>query len=286
MAVLGSTAFAAQSFAYDTAIKCSQCDEWNASQKPFRIFGNTYYVGAAGLSAILIDTGDGLILLDGGLPQTAAVIDANVTELGYSQADIRFIGLSHAHYDHAGGLAALQRLSKAKVLTSAAAKDALRSGNVLADDPQFGMGAENTGFPAVSDVKVIEDGDSVSIGDVSVRAIYTPGHTPGGVTWAWSSCEKEQCIAFVYADSLSAVSATGFRFAAGGLAGAGEKLRESAETIAALECDIFLSPHPFFFGMQEKLRDKGPLNPFIDDQGCTAYAESSLAQLARRLATE
>ena len=291
VAVLGSATSVAQAFEYDTAIDCSLCDQWNAPQKPFRIYGNTYYVGAVGLSAILIDTDDGLILIDGGLPQTAAVIDANIRELGFSVEDIRFIGLSHAHFDHAGGLAALQRLSKAKVLTSRAAADVLRSGNLLNDDPLFDMGSLNTGFPAVNAVETIDDGDTLSIGNASISAIYTPGHTTGGVTWVWSSCEQERCLNIVYADSLSAVSANGFRFTAGNSTGAGEQLRGSAEVIAALDCDIFLSPHPFFFGMREKLDHAGsdnPFidNPFIDDQGCKVFAETSLAALERRLASE
>lgn len=268
---------------FDPAIDCRQCEEWNAPQTPFRIYGNTYYVGAAGLSAILIDSGDGLILLDGGLPQTAAVIRDNIVELGFSLTDIRFIGLSHAHFDHAGGLAAMQRLSGAEVLTSSAAAAALRSGNLLADDPQFGMGTEHTGFPAVGSVEIIDDGDSIPLGIVDLRAIYTPGHTPGGVTWTWSSCEQDQCVSIVYADSLSAVASDDFQFSANP---SGEQLRRSAGIIAAIDCDIFLSPHPFYFNMGKKLEYEGSANPFINNNGCKAYAEVALAQLGRRLAAE
>ena len=290
------TAYGQQPFEYDAAIDCYSCDEWNAPQKPFQIFGNTYYVGAAGLSSILIDTGDGLILLDGGLPQTAAVIAENVSELGFSAADIRLIGLSHAHYDHAGGLAALQRLSGAIVMTSAQSAVALRTGKLSGDDPQFILDDESGGFPAVTLVEEIEDGDSMSVGDVRIRANYTPGHTPGGITWSWQSCEAHRCLSVVYADSLSAVSSPDFKFSSskssssksskGGSDGVGETLRRSIELVAKLDCDIFLAPHPFYFDLQKKTGEQGELNPFVDPQGCREYADAAMAGLNRRLESE
>jgi metal-dependent hydrolase (beta-lactamase superfamily II) len=91
----------------DPPIDCRSCASWNEGQAPFRIFGNTYYVGTAGLAVILIDTGDGLILLDGALPQSVPLIASNMEALGFSLTDVRLVALSHAHYDHAGGIAAL-----------------------------------------------------------------------------------------------------------------------------------------------------------------------------------
>src|SRR5690348_17958744 len=83
--------------------------EWNAPQKPFRIYGSTWYVGPHGLSAILVDTGKGLALFDGDLPESAPQIEAHLRELGFRVRDIKWIFNSHAHADHAGGIAALQQ---------------------------------------------------------------------------------------------------------------------------------------------------------------------------------
>ena len=99
----------------DPAKECAQCAAWNVPQQPFRIFGNTYYVGTAELSAILVAGDDGLVLLDGALPQSAALIAANIEALGFELADVRLIVNSHTHFDHAGGIAALQRASGAAV---------------------------------------------------------------------------------------------------------------------------------------------------------------------------
>ncbi|MBT8086918.1 MAG: MBL fold metallo-hydrolase, partial [Gammaproteobacteria bacterium] len=95
----------------DEAIICDNCERWNEAQDPFRIHGNTWYVGTQGLTSLLVESDDGLILIDGGLPQSASLIDANIRKLGFETRDIKAILLSHAHFDHAGGVAALQRLT-------------------------------------------------------------------------------------------------------------------------------------------------------------------------------
>jgi metallo-beta-lactamase class B len=273
----------------DPAIACQACDDWNASQEPFRVYGNTFYVGTAGLSAILIASNDGLILLDGGLPQSAPLIDANMRSLGYRIEDVKLIGNSHTHFDHAGGIAALQRASGAIVVAGERAAVALRDGGPTEDDPQFAFGPEANGFPRIDDVVVVEDGETLRIGDVELTARFTPGHTPGGTTWTWRSCEGPRCFDIVYADSLNAVSAPGFRFSGGdGTPGVGDSLRRSIALIENLSCDILLSPHPGLFGMSAKLtlREQGAAAPFVDPPTCSTYAAAASERLDTRLAEE
>lgn len=267
----------------DKSSSCENCDSWNEYQEPFRIYGNTWYVGVAGLSSILIETQSGLVLIDGALPQSAALIDANIRKLGFDPLDISTILVSHAHHDHVGGVAALQRLSGARVISSVAGAVALQSGMLQQDDPQFVQGQVSGSFPAVQNVMSVDNGESVTVASVSFEAIYTPGHTPGGMSWSWESCVLDTCYDIVYADSMTAVSATGYRFT-DGIAAA--QIIESTATVAALDCDILLSPHPFFFGMQDKLelRDEG--NPFINNVACAIYSETMLGWLEQRLHSE
>ena len=122
-------------FRADAPTTCTACEEWNAPHEPFRVFGNTYYVGVAGLSAVLIASDDGHILLDGGLPQSAPFIDASLRKLGFRTGDIRLIVNSHAHFDHAGGIAALQRASGARVAASESSARAISRGQILPTTP-------------------------------------------------------------------------------------------------------------------------------------------------------
>ena len=267
----------------DAAFECSNCERWNMPQEPFRLYGNTWYVGTAGLSSILIETGSGLILVDGGLPQSAAIIDANIRSAGFDPLKITAILVSHAHFDHAGGVAALQRLTGATVYTSVEGAKALQSGKLQSDDPQYQYGPESTSFAAIKNVVALADRETVTIGDVDVTAVYTPGHTPGGVSWSWESCALGSCYDVVYADSLTAVSAEGYRFSAGPAA---NQIIESAGAISELNCDILLSPHPFFFGMQDKLEKRDEGNPFVNNVACMIYAEIALDWLQQRLDSE
>lgn len=271
----------------DKPINCSSCEDWNRSQEPFRVFGNTYYVGVAGLSSILIASGDDLILIDGGLPQSAPRIDENIRALGFKTDRIGLILNSHAHYDHAGGIAALQRASGAEVAASATGAKALERGEPVEEDPQYGFPRESKAFPPVKPVRAVGDGVTLRVGALSVTAHLTPGHTPGSTTWTWRACEGERCLDIVYADSLNAVSAPGFRFTA--RPELVESFRASIATIRGLPCDILLSVHPEFSGMKEKLagrRDGAAPDPFIDAGACRAYADAGAAGLEKRIAEE
>ena len=267
----------------DDAYVCERCEEWNEPHDPFRIHGNTWYVGTDGLSSILVETGDGLVLFDGGLTQSAPLIVADIRALGFDPLLIRAIFVSHAHYDHVGGVNALQRLTRAQVFTSETGIGTLTTGRLLPDDPQYRADSDHGSFPAVRNVAAVADGAAVRFGEVEVRAVYTPGHAPNSVTWTWESCALGSCYDVVYADSITAVSAPGFSFAE---SGAAETMIASAGRIADLDCDILLTPHPFFFGMYDKLERIDEGNPFINPVACTLYAEGMLGWLEQRLDAE
>lgn len=274
----------------DPPKKCESCDAWNAPREPFRVYGNTYFVGPAELGSVLVVSSDGLILLDGGLPQSAPLIDAHIRALGFRTQDIRLIVNSHAHYDHAGGIAALQRASGATVAASASGARAIEHGEPPADDPQHGLGPDAMRFPPVRRVRVVADGETLRVGDVALTAHLTPGHTPGSTTWTWRSCEADRCLDVVYGDSLNAVSAPGFRFTGDATHPSLEAtFRRSIATVEALPCDILLTVHPGFADLDGKLRRRSEqpgTNPFVDPQACRAYAAGARQRLDGRIAEE
>ncbi|MFA5897501.1 MAG: subclass B3 metallo-beta-lactamase [Hyphomicrobium sp.] len=269
---------------------CSSCDEWNKPREPFRVFGNTYYVGTDGLSAMLITSDQGHILLDGGLAQSAPLIAANIRKLGFKIEDVKFITNSHAHYDHAAGIAALQRASGAVVVASASGAQALQSGNATPDDPQAGFGRADNAFPAVKNVRVVKDLEMVRVGPIAIQMHDTAGHTPGSTTWAWQSCVDGKCLNIVYADSLTPVAAPGFRFTGDAKTPSRvEKFRKSIATVAALPCDIVITTHPSATNLDGKLKLRAgnpATDPLIDPQGCRALAATASKQLDARVAEE
>lgn len=265
----------------DAPIDCESCAEWNREQAPFRVFGGTYYVGVRGLSSVLIADKAGLVLLDGDLPQSAPLIEAHIRALGYRVEDLKLIVNSHAHSDHAGGIARLARDSGAQVVASPAGAKALRAGGPTSDDPQAGFEGR---FPPVAKVREVKDGQTLRVGAIALTAHFTPGHTPGATTWTWRSCEGARCLDVVYADSLNAMAAPGFRFADG----AGARLAASIDRVAALPCDVLLTVHPDFAQTFEKLarREGGESDAFVDRAACAAYADDARERLAQRLAEE
>lgn len=266
---------------------CKDCTAWNATQKPFRVYGTTYYVGVRGLSSILITSDRGHVLIDGDLPQSAPKIAANVRELGFRIEDVKLILNSHVHFDHAGGIAGLQRLSGAKVAASPSSAKVLQEGHLGTDDPQFGS---LHGIPRVAHVQVVKDGETLTVGPLQVTAHLTPGHTPGGTTWTWKSCERARCLNVVYADSLMPVSAEGFLFTRNTTYPAVlEDFEKSFNTLEILPCDILLTPHPEASDLWRRLEkhDHGAgADAFVDPTACRHLVEAARERLRARVVTE
>lgn len=267
-----------------TDFSCGSCKEWNQPQKPFNIYGNTWYVGTSELSALLITSPKGHILLDGALPQSAPLIENNIKALGFKLKDVKLILNSHEHFDHAGGIAALQRASGAAVVASAIGARVLRDGVIGKDDPQYDP-AQDPRIEPVPKVRAVGDGETLTVGSLAVTAHMTPGHAPGGSSWSWTSCDKGRCLNMVYADSLTPVSTDGYRFT--DTPAVVSAFRGTIAKVAALKCDVIVSTHPGFTNTLGKLAARTEANnPFIDPEGCRAYAASALKRLQLRLASE
>jgi metallo-beta-lactamase class B len=255
---------------------------WNRPQKPFKVFGNTYWVGTYSLGSVLVTSDAGHVLIDAGLPESAAQIRDHIRELGFKVEDVKLILNTHDHYDHAGGIAELQRLSGARVAASAPSAEVLKTGRPEAGDPQYGLLASFEGVPSI---QIVQDHETLSVGPLRLIAYMTPGHTAGGTSWSWRSCEGARCLNVVYADSLSPVANDTFKYMASPLR---EALEKSFTTLDRLPCDILLTPHTGFSPILENLaaREAGKSDAFIDPGACMAYVAAMRANLTKRLADE
>ncbi len=261
---------------------CSSCAEWNAHQDPFLIHGSTYYVGTRGLSSILITSPDGHILIDGALPNSAPVILKNVRELGVEPADIELILNTHAHFDHAGGIAAIQRVSGARVAASPASASVLERGRGGPGDPQHGLLLD---YPPAANVERFTPGDTMRVGSIEVVSHATAGHTPGGTSWSWTSCEAAQCVEMVYADSQTPVSAEGFRFTDNDTyPSALSDFELGFDVLESLSCDILITTHPGASSLWERFAEGR--EGLVDPTACKRYAAAARQQLAERVKRE
>lgn len=253
-------------------------DGWDTPAPPHTVFANVHYVGTCGITALLLTSPEGHILIDGGTPAAAPAIAASIQALGYRLQDIAYLLVSHEHHDHAGGLAWLQQASGAVVVAQPAALDALRSGHNARNDPQFGRLDD---YPAISALRVIDDGQTLRLGPLALTAHATPGHAPGGTSWSWQSCQNGQCLDMVYADSLSPAAAPGYRHSDHPAYLAA--FQASIDTVAQLPCAVLITPHPLASNLFARMAGTAAL---VDDQACQRYAATARTALAARLDSE
>lgn len=257
--------------------------ERNKRIEPFRIIGNVYYVGASEVTSFLIATPKGHILLDGGYETTAAQIKENVEKLGFKLEDVKYLINSQAHYDHAGGLAQLKRLTGAQMFASETDKILLERGG----KGDFHLGDWGT-FEAVTVDKTVKDGEKISLGGTTVKAVLTPGHTKGCTTWTLVVQENDRKYKIVFVGSTTSPD---YKL----------KGNEKYPTIVAdfektfrvlkrLKADVFLASHGSFFdlpGKSEKLKNKeSSANPFVDSKGYRVFIENAQKEFREKLAKE
>jgi metallo-beta-lactamase class B len=252
---------------------------WNEPVEPFRIVGNVYYVGAREVSSFLITSAQGHILLDGGFVESAAIIRDNIRKLGFKPEDVKYLVGSHAHFDHAGGLAQLKQWTGARF--AASREDGALM--VRGGRGDFAFGDKLT-FPAVVPDKILVDGDGISVGDARMIAHLTPGHTKGCTTWTTEAEENRRSYHVVFLCSTSVPGYTLVHNPA--YPNIADDYRSTFAFLKSLPCDVFLAPHGSMFRLSEKLvarkNDVGR-NSFIDVDEFQAFVDRSKREFEREL---
>ena len=152
---------------------------WKGYVKPFKILGNLYFVGTEAASTHIIDTGEGLIMLDSGYQQSLYLVLHNMHLLGLNPLDIRYIVHTHGHIDHFGATKALVELTGAKTFLGRADRGYANGMLDLSYAKELGMEFNETFEPDV----LIDDGDVIELGNTKIQAVATPGHTPGAMSY-------------------------------------------------------------------------------------------------------
>lgn len=249
--------------------------------KPFRIAGNLYYVGANDISSFLITGPQGHILIDGGYPGTAKMIMASIAELGFNLRDVKVLLNSETHYDHAGGLAELQKASGAKLWVSEPSAPVIESGG---DDPsnilpiRILVWTRLIRYPPAHVDHRFKDGDTVRVGPIALTAHITPGHTRGCTSWSFPVRDGDRVLNVVSACSLIVMGVSRY-------SGYKADFERTFRILRTLPADIWVTAHARQWGRYRKFlaRDtaKSPVDAFIDPDGYRAYIDSAEAQFRR-----
>lgn len=264
----------------DIAAACGTRDGWSEPAPPARIHGKSWYVGTCGITVVLVETSAGLVLIDTGPADAAPHVLVSIRALGFDPRQIKWLAMTHEHFDHVGAMAAIQQATGARLVTSPRAAPVMRSGKAEASDPQHSWLIKEPMAPARVQ-RVLPHGGRLVVGDTIFTLHANPTHSPGSTSWTWKSCEAGQCLTIAYADSTNTISTGDYRFT--DHPARVEEARAGLRVIEALPCDVLLTPHPSSSNLLARLSGKAPL---VTPRACISYAAGGSQRLADRLASE
>jgi len=247
--------------------------------EPFRIAGNLYYVGANNVSAFLVTGPEGHVVLDGGYPNTGPMIIASIAQLGFDIKDVRVLLNSIPRRDHAGGLAALQQASGAKLWASESSAGVIASGG---DDPDIALPIRTLvqigilGFPPARVDHRFKDGDTIRVGPIALVAHVTGGSTRGCTSWSFPVRDAERVLNVVSACPLEGAP-LGMRYPE-----QRADIERSLRVLRSLPADIWVTSGSRSWGRYRKFvaskTAKNPADAFIDREGYRAYIDTAEAE--------
>lgn len=242
---------------------------WTEPFPPFRIAGNLYYVGTEGLATYLITTPQGHILINSDVEADVPLIRASVEKLGFSFSDVKILLISHAHFDHCAGSAAILSLTGAKYMVMDSDVAVVESGG--RSDFQYGGDAVAQYPPAKVD-SVLHDGDRVTLGGTTLTARCTPGHTKGCTTWTLRVQEAGRSYDAVIVGSPNVNP--GYQLVDNvRYPSIAADYERAFQVLRSLKCDIFLGSHGSYYDLDSKYAqlEKGARMPFVDPKGYRKY---------------
>jgi metallo-beta-lactamase class B len=266
--VLLTGAFAAL-LIWASALPAQINPDWIEPFPPFRIAGNLYYVGSKDLASYLITTPQGNILINSDLETSPPLIRASIEKLGFKVSDVRILLISHAHWDHDGGSAAIKALTGATYMVMDGDVPVVESGGKT--DFQYGNSPASL-YPPTKVDRVLRDGDEVKLGGTTLVAHLTPGHTKGCTTWTMKVAEAGKSYDVVIIGSPNVND--GYKLVGNpSYPQIVSDYERTFQVLKSLPVDIFLGAHGSYFDLLTKYPrlKEGAANPFIDPAGYRNY---------------
>ena len=277
-------------FAFAGSALAQETPDWTNPFPPYRIIGNIYYVGSQGLASYLITTPQGNILINSNLEKSVPMIRESIEKLGFRFSDTKILLISHAHWDHCAGSAAIKELTGAKYMVMDADVPAIEDGGKLnfGRDTKFSDSGTSQYQPAKVD-RVLHDGDQVKLADTVLTAHLTPGHTKGTTTWTMKVADGGKTYNVVIVGSPNVNP--GYKLVNNALyPQIASDYERMFRVLKSLPCDVFLGAHGNYYGMEAKYArmKAGEPNPFIDPEGYKIYVaereQTFRAELAKQTA--
>jgi metallo-beta-lactamase class B len=254
----------------------AQFREWNQPVEPFRVAGPLYYVGTANITVLLVTTPEGHVLIDGGLEESAPIVVENVKKLGFRIEDVRILLSTHAHLDHAGGLARLKSLSGARLYAGERDVELLARGG--RGDFAFG---DTLPFPPVEADHAVRDNEEIALGALRIRTIATPGHTKGCTSWAFAVPDGAAVRQVLM---IGGTTAPGYRLVANPAYPAiAADFERTFTRLRALRADIVFEGHGSAFDLEARRLGK---RPFVDPGALAEAVNRGEAAFRKQLAEQ
>ena len=257
---------------------------WSRPTAPFQIADNLYYVGTEGISAFLVTSPKGHILIDGAMPSSAPAIEASIRQLGFRLGDVKILLNTHAHFDHTGGLADLKQDTGAKLFASQGDRKALETGTYPGSED-----AEFLKFKPVAVDHVLKDGETVRIGGNVLTAHLTPGHSPGCTTWTFPvKIAGTAHQALLYCSTSVALNRLVSKTKGPQYPGIVDDYRRTFARLKTLKADVLLAPHAEQFDLDAKHAKlaQGAPNAFVDPTELSRTLSTSEAEFEIELARQ
>jgi len=248
---------------------------------PHRIADNLYYVGSRDISSYLVTSSDGHAIINSGFEETVSLIKASVKSLGFKMTDVKYILASHAHSDHVEGHALLQEITGAKVLVMTGDNEVIQSGG----KGQY-LYTTSRWRPCKVD-RVLKDGEKLKVGDITLVARQTAGHTRGCTTWTCQVKDGKDKFDVVIVGSPNVNP--GYQLVDNSdYPNIAKDYAQGFKLLKKLPCDLFLGAHGKYYGMHEKFanRKQHKENPFLDSKGYIAYITERESAYRKKLAEQ
>lgn len=277
--LFGQTAPTREQLANDPDLFLGQARKllkWDEPAEPAKLIGSVYFIGTKGLASFLITGSEGHIVINTGMPGSGELVEKSIKQLGFKITDVKMILAGHAHVDHVGGHAVLQKATGAKIAMLREEVELFESGGTR--DFHYSA-AKAFAFDKAKVDTIFRDEDTIKLGDITLKAHHTPGHTRGATSFTFTVTEAGQRYTVAIPDGMGVNP--GYRLVhRPSYEGINNDYRRTFRTLEAIKPDVWFAPHNDVFdlaGKRERAVKEG-VKAWVDPEGYKKWIATQKAK--------